>query len=104
MYKSNLKVILTIIFLILTANFIFAQNKEYRDTTVDSLTFVNNRKSLNNLNTEVFEKKIFIKKDIVIPYRLLTPKNNIKSQKYPLIITFHNSSRIGTICEKLVKA
>lgn len=95
MYKSNLKVILTIIFLILTANFIFAQNKEYRDTTVDSLTFVNNRKSLNNLNTEVFEKKIFIKKDIVIPYRLLTPKNNIKSQKYPLIITFHNSSRIG---------
>lgn len=95
MYKSNLKVILTIIFLILTANFIFAQNKENRDTTVDSLTFVNNRKSLNNLNTEVFEKKIFIKKDIVIPYRLLTPKNNIKSQKYPLIITFHNSSRIG---------
>ena len=95
MYKGNLKVILTIIFLSLTANFIFAQNKEYRDTTVDSLTFVNNRKSLNNLNTEVFEKKIFTKKDIVIPYRLLTPKNNIKSQKYPLIITFHNSSRIG---------
>ncbi|WP_417970696.1 phospholipase [Flavobacterium sp. XS2P14] len=95
MYKGNLKVILTIIFLSLTANFIFAQNKEYRDTTVDSLTFVNNRNSLNNINTEVFEKKIFTKKDIVIPYRLLTPKNNIESQKYPLIITFHNSSRIG---------
>jgi hypothetical protein len=55
MYKSNLKVILTIIFFDFNCNFIFAQNKEY-DTTVDSLTFVN-RKSLNNLNTEVFEKK-----------------------------------------------
>lgn len=95
MYKGNLKEILTIIFLILTANFIFAQDKEFRDTTVDSLTFVNNRKLVNSLNTDVYEKKIFTKKDIVIPYRLLTPKNNIKSQKYPLIITFHNSTRIG---------
>ena len=95
MYKGNLKEILTIIFLILTANFIFAQDKEFRDTTVDSLTFVNNRKLVNSLNTNVYEKKIFTKKDIVIPYRLLTPKNNIKSQKYPLIITFHNSTRIG---------
>jgi predicted peptidase len=81
--------------LILTANFIFAQDKEFRDTTVDSLTFVNNRKLVNSLNTDVYENKIFTKKDIVIPYRLLTPKNNIKSQKYPLIITFHNSTRIG---------
>ena len=103
MYKGNLKEILTLIFLILTANFIFAQDKEFRDTTVDSLTFVNNRKLVNSLNTNVYEKKIFTKKDIVIPYRLLTPKNNIKSQKYPLIITFHNSTRIGNDNENQIE-
>jgi hypothetical protein len=49
--------------LILTAK-LFCTKQRIPHTTVDSLTFVN-RKSLNNLNTEVFEKKIFIKKDIV---------------------------------------
>jgi predicted peptidase len=95
MYKRNLKQILTILFLTLTANFAFAQKKEFRETTVDSLTFANNRKILNSLNTDIFVKKIFTKENIQIPYRLLTPKNNINTQKYPLVITFHNSTRIG---------
>jgi predicted peptidase len=84
-----------LLFLTLTAHFAFAQKKEFRETTVDSLTFVNNRKILNSLNTDPFVKKIFIKEDVQIPYRLLTPKNNNKNQKYPLVITFHNSTRIG---------
>lgn len=95
MHNKNSLKILKLFFFILTANFTLAQNKEFRDTSVDSLTFATNRILLNSLNTDVFEKKIFSKKDIVIPYRLLTPKNNSKSQKYPLIITFHNSTRIG---------
>ncbi|KFF03867.1 carboxylesterase family protein [Chryseobacterium luteum] len=95
MHKRNLKQILAILFLTLTASFAFAQKKEFRETTVDSLTFVNNRKTLNSLNTDVFVKKIFTKENIQIPYRLLTPKNNIDNQKYPLVITFHNSTRIG---------
>ncbi|KFF06362.1 carboxylesterase family protein [Flavobacterium reichenbachii] len=95
MFKINLQQIPAILFLTLTANFAIAQKKEFRETTVDSLTFVNNRKTLNSLNTDVFAKKIFTKENIQIPYRLLTPKNNIKSQKYPLVITFHNSTRIG---------
>ena len=95
MSKRNITEILTIIFLILIANFTFAQSKEFRETTVDSLTFVNNRNSVNNLNTDFYVKKTFTKKNIQIPYRLLKPKNNSSDQKYPLIITFHNSTRIG---------
>lgn len=91
MYKRNL----VLLFLTLTVHFAFAQKKEFRQTTVDSLTFVNNRKILNSLNTDPFVKKIFTKEKIQIPYRLLTPKNNSNNQKYPLIITFHNSTRIG---------
>lgn len=91
MYKRNL----VLLFFAFIANFAFAQKKEFRETTVDSATFVNNRKILNSLNTDSFVKKTFNKENIQIPYRLLTPKNNSNNQKYPLIITFHNSSRIG---------
>lgn len=95
MNKRNLKEILTIIFLILIANSTFAQKNELREAIVDSLTFVNNRKTVNSLNTDVYVKKTFTNENIRIPYRLLKPKNNSNNQKYPLVITFHNSSRIG---------
>lgn len=95
MNKRNLKEILTIIFLILIANSTFAQKNELREAIVDSLTFVNNRKTVNSLNTDVYVKKTFTKENIQIPYRLLKPKSNSNNQKYPLVITFHNSSRIG---------
>lgn len=91
MYKRNL----VLLFFAFITNFAFAQKKEFRETSVDSATFVNNRKILNSLNTDSFVKKTFNKENIQIPYRLLTPKNNSNNQKYPLIITFHNSSRIG---------
>lgn len=95
MYLSNSKQIFSILFLTLITNFAVAQKKESQETTVDSLTFVKNRKILNSLNTDAFVKKTFTKENIQIPYRLLTPKDNIKNQKYPLVITFHNSTRIG---------
>lgn len=95
MHKISLSEILRFLFFILIANSTFAQKKEIRETTVDSLTFVNNRKTVNSLNTDAFLKKVFTKENIQIPYRLLTPKNNNKNQKYPLVITFHNSVRIG---------
>lgn len=95
MYKRNLEQILTILLLTIIVNLTFAQKKEFREKTVDSLTFVNNRKVLNGLSTEGFVKKIFTKDNIQIPYRLLTPKSNNNSQKIPLVITFHNSTRIG---------
>lgn len=95
MRKRNSKQIITVLFLTLSLNFSFAQKKEFRETTVDSLTFVNNRKALNSLDTDSFLKRIFTKDNVQIPYRLLTPKDNSNHQKYPLVITFHNSTRIG---------
>ena len=84
-----------ILLLIFTINQAFAQKKEFRDTEVDTLTFLNNRKILNSLDTEKFQKKTFADNEIKIPYRFLTPKNNSKNKKFPLVITFHNSTRIG---------
>jgi len=96
MNSRKLEQVLAILVFIISLNLTFAQKKEFRDTKVDSLTFLNNRTLLNSLNTDNFQKKIFIKNDIQIPYRILTPKNNDKNQKFPLVITFHNSTRIGT--------
>lgn len=95
MHKIKIKQNLIILLLIFTINQTFAQKKEFRDTEVDTLTFLNNRKLLNSLNTDKFQKKIFVENDIQIPYRFLTPKNHYVNQKYPLVITFHNSTRIG---------
>lgn len=86
------KIILLLVFAI---HPVFAQKKEFQDTEVDTLTFLNNRKLLNSLNTDKFQKKIFVENDIQIPYRFLMPKNHFVNQKYPLVITFHNSTRIG---------
>lgn len=95
MNKTKINQNLIILLLITSINLVFAQKKEFRDTEVDTLTFLNNRKLLNSLNTDKFQKKIFVENDIQIPYRFLTPKNNLVNQKYPLVITFHNSTRIG---------
>ncbi|WBV61621.1 prolyl oligopeptidase family serine peptidase [Chryseobacterium camelliae] len=95
MHKRKIEQNLILLLLIITINQAFGQKKEFRDTKVDSLTFLNNRKLLNSLNTGSFQKKIFVENDLKIPYRFLTPKNNRKNEKFPLVITFHNSTRIG---------
>ncbi|MCA6069039.1 prolyl oligopeptidase family serine peptidase [Chryseobacterium sp. RG1] len=95
MHKRKIEQNLILLLLIITINQTFGQKKEFSDTEVDSLTFLNNRKLLNSLNTDHFQKKIFVENDIKIPYRFLTPKNNRKGEKSPLVITFHNSTRIG---------
>ncbi|WP_430613605.1 prolyl oligopeptidase family serine peptidase [Flavobacterium sp. JP2137] len=81
--------------MIAMAHFAFAQHREIRETTVDSLTFASNRSQLNRLNTDAFAKKTFTTVNASIPYRLLSPKSPVTDQKYPLVITFHNSSRMG---------
>ncbi|KPH13741.1 prolyl oligopeptidase family serine peptidase [Chryseobacterium sp. ERMR1:04] len=95
MHTRKLEQHIIILLLMFTINPIFGQKKEVRNTEVDTLTFLNNRKILNSLNTDKFQKKIFVDNDIQIPYRFLMPKNNLVKKKYPLVITFHNSSRIG---------
>ena len=65
--------------------------------TNDSIATVKLKKSLNGLTDHDFLTKSFLSKgDIILPYRLLTPVDQQSSKKYPLIITFHNSSRIGS--------
>ncbi|REC44636.1 carboxylesterase family protein [Chryseobacterium pennipullorum] len=96
MQKQIFTFVLITFFFFLTTEYSFAQKIETRTDQVDTATFAHNRKILNNLNTDLFLKKIFSKGDIQIPYRFLTPKNKTKGQKYPLVITFHNSTRIGT--------
>lgn len=95
MHRLKVQKNLIILLLIFTINQTFAQKKEFRDIEVDTVTFLNNRKILNSLNTDKFQKKIFEDHEVKIPYRFLTPKNNSKNKKFPLVITFHNSTRIG---------
>ncbi|MNT09383.1 Alpha/beta hydrolase family protein [compost metagenome] len=49
---------------------------------------------------DLFEKHLYTKDKKNLPYRLLKPKNYDKSKDYPVVITFHNSSRIGNDNEK----
>lgn len=66
----------------------------------DSLSFAAIKNQLNNLPAEDYQKKVYLEKETAIPYRLLTPLAMKKSKKYPLVITLHNSTRIGNDNEK----
>ncbi|RZK54420.1 MAG: alpha/beta fold hydrolase [Pedobacter sp.] len=98
--KHSSKILLVIFFYFISIFQISAQIKEYRDTQVDSATFTTNRKLLNDLATDRFEKRTYETAKHQIPYRLLQPKNNLTGVKFPLVITFHNSTRIGNDNEK----
>ena len=78
----------------------YAQTRIFDKTLVDSLTFTNTRNQINELTNSMFEKYTFKKSNNELPYRLLLPKNFNKEKKYPVIITLHNSSRIGNDNEK----
>lgn len=78
-----------------SSNFLWSQTHLYNETKVDSLTFVSTRKELTGLTPERFQKKIFKNQTTELPYRLLLPHHLNTEKKYPLVITFHNSTRIG---------
>lgn len=77
-----------------------AQTQIFDSLAVDSATFVNTKNKINQLNTEIFKKQKFTQQQVELPYRILLPKNYNQSQKYTLVITFHNSTRIGNDNEK----
>ncbi|TKB99366.1 carboxylesterase family protein [Pedobacter cryotolerans] len=89
-----------LIFFINISVFCNAQTQIFDSLTVDSTTFVNTKNKINQLSIESFKKQKFTQQQVELPYRLLLPKNYNQSQKYPLVITFHNSSRIGNDNEK----
>ena len=91
----KIKIRCAILALLLLTNISFAQHQILNDLTVDSLTFVQTRAIVNQLTTNRFEKKSYKQGKKELPYRILLPKNYDQRKKYPLILTFHNSSRIG---------
>lgn len=83
---------LTVVILTYTAS---AQTQNFKDTKIDSITFVQTKAKLNNLPTDQFKKQIYKQKESQLPFRFLLPKNFNRAKKYPLVITLHNSTRIG---------
>ncbi len=77
-----------------------AQQQVFNDTFADSLTSTQTRKQLNDLPAGEYLRQTFSKGNKSINYRLLLPAENRKQIKYPLVITFHNSTRIGTDNER----
>ena len=96
--QNNKTIIFTVIFTFLICVFSHAQTHNVDNKFVDSLTFTKTRNEINDLPNSMFEKHNF--KEYELPYRLLLPKNFNKQKKYPVIITLHNSSRIGNDNEK----
>lgn len=63
----------------------------------DSTQTVAAKKALNQLSDHDFLALSFkYAANLVLPYRLLTPLTKDPLKKYPLVITLHNSTRIGT--------
>lgn len=93
--KNNFKIITLFVVIVLTAQISYAQNQFFNNLTVDSLTFVQTRATLNKLPTDRFEKQVYRHEGKELSYRILLPKNYDKRKKYPLVLTFHNSTRIG---------
>jgi len=92
-------------FAVLTFLFnIYSCKTAYPEFGISTIRLVNDtatntaiKRALNALPYDDYLANTFLCKDsTTIPYRLLSPLNNEPSQKYPLIITLHNSSRIGT--------
>ncbi|GAA4177882.1 MULTISPECIES: alpha/beta fold hydrolase [Sphingobacterium] len=95
MHTNRIKLQITSIVCIIICNFSQAQTHIINQTSIDSARFSQTRNILNNLSVNGFEKKVFTNGNVNIPYRFLLPKGFDLSKKYPLVITFHNSSRIG---------
>ncbi|BAV07089.1 Prolyl oligopeptidase family protein [Filimonas lacunae] len=78
----------------------WAQRTTIDNTLPDSLTAARTRSALNSLPATDYIKQTYYQNDSLLHYRLLTPVDVAANNKYPLIITLHNSSRIGDDNEK----
>lgn len=99
-FKQLLFNVIIILSFLYTGDFTKAQIQIFDSIKVDSLTFANTRNEINKIPNDNFKKFIFKDSSGTLPYRLLFPKNYNKRKKYPLVIVFHNSSRIGEDNEK----
>lgn len=100
-YKYKKNIINLIVLLFISAPcFSKAQVRLSDNIKIDSITFAETRNTINQLSTDKFKKFVYKNNSNELPYRLLFPKNYDKNKKYPLVVAFHNSSRIGSDNEK----
>lgn len=97
---NHIKGVFSLIIILFNSTFSYTQTHNFDNTRVDSLTFLKTRQQIESLPNSMFKKHSFIQANKELPYRLLLPKNFNKQKKYPLIITLHNSSRIGNDNER----
>ncbi|MBO9593054.1 MAG: prolyl oligopeptidase family serine peptidase [Niabella sp.] len=76
------------------------QQMDFSAAPFDSNAAVRVRTYLNRLPDTAYQKKIYHPGQTQLLYRLLVPPNPVAHIKYPLVITLHNSSRIGNDNEK----
>lgn len=77
-------------------NTVTGQQRYSNHQRIDSLTTAVNKEQLNALSTGRFEKKTYAAAPVVLNYRFLRPAIGSGQQRYPLVITLHNSVRTGT--------
>ncbi|WP_034669591.1 carboxylesterase family protein [Chryseobacterium populi] len=95
-----LKIVIIFSFILTLSNYLNAQNKSSDHLKADSLTFFETRAALNQIPATDFQKLIYKHNEKELPYRLLLPRKYNAAEKYPVVITFHNSTRIGNDNEK----
>lgn len=93
--KKQIRCAVAMLCALLTSNFSNAQTQRFDSVKVDSVAFTKVRAIMNKMPNDNFLKRSYKLNGKEIPYRLLLPKNYNPAKKYPLVITFHNSSRIG---------
>lgn len=98
--NKYLKIACIFSFILAVSNHLNAQNKSSDHLKVDSVTFFETRATLNQIPTHDFQKLSYKHNETELPYRLLFPKKYNPAEKYPVVITFHNSTRIGNDNEK----
>ncbi|WP_027388686.1 carboxylesterase family protein [Chryseobacterium gregarium] len=96
----QLKFLINLTVITLNIPLAFGQISTSDHSKIDSLTFSDTKAILNNLLNASFEKRIFNQDNEELPYRLLLPKNYDPAKKYPAVLTFHNSTRIGNDNER----
>ncbi|WP_300602253.1 prolyl oligopeptidase family serine peptidase [Niabella sp.] len=98
--RQPMKWIVPCLFYLLATTMATGQQMVVATASFDSTAAVRARAYLNSLPDTAYQKKIYTTGQTSLPYRLLVPPNQGAHQKYPLVITLHNSSRMGTDNEK----
>lgn len=69
----------------------------------DTIALKEVKAAIRSIDNAVFEANSFIgNENTVLKYRLLKPKENVGSEKYPLVVVFHGSGAVGSDNERQI--